>query len=382
VYFDHAATTPLDPRVLEAMLPFYCERYGNPSELHRLGRQARAAVDEARVRVAAALGAGESEIVFTGGGSEADNLAVCGFLSQFASGRLIVSAVEHSAVLEAARDLGRRGWAVDIVPVDGRGVVDRHAYERAFRDDTRLVSVMLANNLVGTLQPIADLARIAHDRGVAFHTDAVQAVGSVPVDVSALGVDLLSLSGHKLYGPKGIGALYVKQGTRLAPLVHGGGQERGLRSGTENVPGIVGLAAALSLATGALDETRPRVEALRDRLVAGVMERIPEVRYLGHPEDRLPGNVALAVRYVEGESMLLRLDAEGFMVASGSACASGSGEPSHVVLALGVDATEAQGSIRISLGRENSEDEVDAFLEVLPTVVESLRRMSPLYGKR
>jgi cysteine desulfurase len=210
----------------------------------------------------------------------------------------------------------------------------------------------------------------------------VQAVGSVPVDVSALDVDLLSLSGHKLYGPKGIGALYVKQGTRLAPLVHGGGQEGGLRSGTENVPGIVGLAAALSLATGALDETRPRVEALRDRLVAGVMERIPEVRYLGHPEDRLPGNVALAVRYVEGESMLLRLDAEGFMVASGSACASGSGEPSHVVLALGVDATEAQGSIRISLGRENSEDEVDAFLEVLPTVVESLRRMSPLYGKR
>ena len=381
VYFDHAATTPVDPQVLAVMLPFFCERYGNPSELHRLGREARVAVEEARAQVAEALGAADKEIVFTAGGTESDNLALFGYLQRFTPGHLIVSAIEHPAVMEAARALNRAGWAVDFVPVDADGVVDRDAYERAFRDDTRLASIMFANNVVGTVQPVAELARIAHEKGAAFHTDAVQAVGSLPVDVAELGIDMLSLSGHKLYGPKGIGALYVKRGTRLTPIIHGGGHERRLRSGTENVPGIVGLGAALTLANAAMPEVRPRLEALRDRLAQGVLERVPDVRYLGHPTERLPGNVAFTVRYVEGESMLLQLDTKGFMVSSGSACASGSLEPSHVVLALGLGAEEAHGSMRLSLGRENTDDEADAFLEAFPPIVDKLRQMSPLYVK-
>jgi cysteine desulfurase len=381
IYFDHAATTPVDPRVLEAMLPYFTERYGNPSELHRLGREARAAVEEARAQVAAALGAGDKEIVFTGGGTESDNLALFGYLARFQPGHLIVSAIEHPAVMEAARALNRLGWAVDFVPVDGDGLIDIDAYTQAFRDDTKLASIMFANNVVGTVQPVAELARIAHEKGAAFHTDAVQAVGSLPIDVAELGVDMLSLSGHKLYGPKGIGALYVKRGTRLQPILHGGGHERRLRSGTENVPGIVGLGVALELAVGQLSEVRPRLEALRDRLAAGVLGHIPEVTYLGHPTERLPGNVAFSVRYVEGESMLLQLDAQGFMVSSGSACASGSLEPSHVVLALGLRAEDAHGSMRISLGRENTEEEVDAFLDAFPPIVDKLRQMSPLYVK-
>ena len=381
VYFDHAATTPVDRRVLEAMLPYFSEQYGNPSELHRLGREARAAVDAARAQVAAVLGAGEKEIVFTAGGTESDNLALFGSLARYQPGHLIVSAIEHPAVMEAARALNRAGWAVDFVPVDGDGIVDLDAYEQAFRDDTRLASIMLANNVVGSVQPIAALARIAHEKGALFHTDAVQAVGSLPVDVTELGVDLLSLSGHKLYGPKGVGALYVKRGTRLQPILHGGGHERRLRSGTENVPGIVGLGAAMTLAAEQLPDVRPRLERLRDKLAAGVVERIPEVTYLGHPTERLPGNVAFSVRYVEGESMLLQLDSRGFMVSSGSACASGSLEPSHVVLALGLGAEEAHGSMRISLGRENTEEEADAFLEAFPPIVDKLRQMSPLYVK-
>jgi cysteine desulfurase len=381
VYFDHAATTPVDPLVLQAMLPYFSEQYGNPSELHRLGREARAAVEAARSQVAAALGAGEKEIVFTAGGTESDNLALFGSLARYRPGHLIVSAIEHPAVMEAARALNRQGWAVDFVPVDGDGIVDLDAYEQAFRDDTRLASVMFANNVVGSVQPVATLARIAHEKGALFHTDAVQAVGSVPVDVKELGVDLLSLSGHKLYGPKGIGALYVRRGTRLQPILHGGGHERRLRSGTENVPGIVGLGAAMTMAAEQLPEVRPHLERLRDKVAAGVLERIPEVTYLGHPTERLPGNVAFSVRYVEGESMLLQLDLRGFMVSSGSACASGSLEPSHVVLALGLGAEEAHGSMRVSLGRENTEEEVDAFLEAFPPIVDKLRQMSPLYVK-
>jgi len=382
VYFDHAATTPVDPRVFEAMTPFFCERFGNPSEPHRLGREARSAVDQARARVAALLGAGENEIVFTAGGTEADNLALFGSLARLQPGHLVVSAVEHPAVMEAARALNGRGWDVDYVPVDGDGGVDVEAYRRAFRPETRLVSIMLANNVVGTVQPVAELARIAHQKGALFHTDAVQAVGSLPVDVDELGVDMLSLSGHKLHGPKGVGALYVRRGTRLQPLLHGGGQERRLRSGTENVPGIVGLGVAMTLACEAMPEVRPRLERLRDRLVAGVLARVPEVILLGHPTDRLPGNAAFAVRYVEGESLLLRLDARGFTVSSGSACAAGSDEPSPVVQALGVRPEDAHGSLRVSLGRENTEEEVDAFLDALPPIVDELRRMSPLYAKR
>lgn len=379
VYFDHAATTPVDPSVLEAMRPYLTEEYGNPSELHRLGREARRAVDAARAAVAAALNAGEREIVFTSGGTEADNLALFGCLEGLEPGHLMVSAVEHPAVLEPAKALARRGWAVDVVPVDRDGLVDVEAYEGAFRADTRLVSIMLANNVVGTIEPVSELARIAHEHGALFHTDAVQAVGSVPVDVEALGVDMLSLSGHKLYGPKGVGALYVRRGTRLSPLVHGGGQERRLRSGTENVPGIVGLGAAIALAVDGLAERGAHLAALRDRLVDGVLAAVPEVTRLGHTTQRLPGNAAFAVSYVEGEAMLLRLDQAGIMVSSGSACASGSLEPSHVILALGYRPEEAHGSVRVTLGRENTEDEVDYFLEVFPGIVRTLRAMSPLY---
>jgi cysteine desulfurase len=380
-YFDHAATTPVDPRVLERMLPYFSEHYGNPSELHLLGREARAAVDIARAQVAAALGAGEREIVFTSGGTEGDNLALFGYLQRFEPGHFIIGAIEHPAVMEAARALNRLGWAVDFVPVDGYGSVDLEAYEQAFRDDTRLASIMYANNVVGTVQPVAELARIAHEHGAVFHTDAVQAVGSVPIDVAELGVDLLTLSGHKLYGPKGIGALYVKRGTRIAPILHGGGHERRLRSGTENVPGIIGLGAALEIAVEEMPTSRPRIEALRDHLAAGMLENIPDVKYLGHPTERLPGNVSFTVRYIEGESMLLQLDAHGFMVSSGSACASGSLEPSHVILALGLGAEEAHGSVRLSLGRENTREEADEFIEVFPPIVEKLRQMSPLYVK-
>jgi cysteine desulfurase len=379
IYFDHAATTPVDPRVLEAMMPFFGERYGNPSELHGLGREGRRAVEAARAAVAAALGAQDREIVFTSGGTEADNLALVGYLERFESGHLIVSAIEHPAIMETARALARHGYAVDFVPVDRDGLIDLDAYEAAFRPDTRLASVMFANNVVGTVQPVAELARIAHEHGAAFHTDAVQATGSLPVDVAALGVDMLSLSGHKLYGPKGIGALYVRRGTRLAPLMHGGGHERRLRSGTENVPGIVGLGTALSLAVQEMPERRAHLVSLRERLADGVLAAIPEVAYLGHRTQRLPGNVAFTVPYVEGESMLLQLDQAGVMVASGSACASGSLEPSHVILALGYRPEEAHGSVRASLGTENTEEDVDRFLEVFPPIVEKLRAMSPLY---
>jgi cysteine desulfurase len=382
VYFDHAATTPVDRRVLECMLPYFSEHYGNPSELHGLGRDARQAVEKARAEVAALLGAGDKEIVFTGGGTEADNLALFGpLLGSATPGHLIVSAIEHPAVRETARALQHLGWAVDAVPVDGDGVVDVEAYTAAFRPETRLASVMYANNVVGTLQPVAELARIAHEHGALFHTDAVQAAGALPLRVDELDVDLLSLSAHKFYGPKGIGALYVRRGTRLRPLIHGGGHERALRSGTENVPGIVGFGAASRLAAAEMAERRPRLEALRDRLIEGVLQAVPDVRALGHPTARLPGNASFAVRFIEGESMLLRLDALGIMVASGSACASGSSEPSHVLLALGVARDEAHGSLRVSLGRENTVEEVDYFLEVFPGIVSTLRRMSPLSSR-
>ncbi|MGD0997028.1 MAG: cysteine desulfurase family protein [Thermoleophilia bacterium] len=382
VYFDHAATTAVDPRVFAEMEPYFVERYGNPSEIHRLGRETREAVEQGRARVAAALGAADKEIVFTSGGTESDNMALSGFLQRFEPGHLIVSAIEHPAVMETARYLMRQGWEATFAAVDHDGVVDLDAYAAAFRPDTRLASVMFANNVVGTLQPVGELARIAHEHGAVFHTDAVQAVGAVPIDVDDLGVDLLSLSGHKLYGPKGIGALYIRRGTRVAPLLHGGGHERRLRSGTENVPGIVGLGAALTFAVAELPTQGPRLAALRDRLAEGLLASIDDTVYLGHPTARLPGNVCVSVLYIEGESMVLQLDGKGVAAASGSACASGSLEPSHVILGMGYGAEEAHGSVRLTLGRENTEADVDYFLEVFPPIVARLRAMSPLYVKR
>ena len=338
VYFDHAATTGVDPRVFARMEPYFSELYGNASEIHGPGRKAREAVEWGRAAVAQALGANEKEIVLTSGGTEADNMALIGYAQRFSGGHIITSAVEHPAVMESARFLQRQGWDVTFVPVDQYGAVDVDAYRAAFRDDTRLASVMLANNVVGTLQPVAELARIAHDQGVAFHTDAVQVAGSLPIDVDELGVDMLSISGHKIYAPKGIGAMYVRKGTRIGPILHGGGHERRLRSGTENVPGIVGIGAALELAVAEMSATRPRLEQLRDKVVVATLATIDEVQLLGDPLNRLPGNACFSIRYIEGESMLLQLDGKGIAVSSGSACASGSLEPSHVILAIGFGA--------------------------------------------
>lgn len=382
IYFDHAATTAVDARVLEAMLPFFSERFGNASEIHSFGRLAKEALERARAQVAVALGAGEREIVFTGGGSESDNLAVVGLLQLLQPGHLAVGAIEHPAVIESARFMEQLGWEVSYVPVDRRGTLDLEALAAALRPDTRLVSVMLANNVVGTLQPVREAAALAHERGIPVHTDAVQAVGAVPVDVDDLGVDLLSLSGHKLYAPKGVGALYVRRGTKVRPLIHGGGQERGLRSGTENVAAAVGLGEALEIATRALPETTALLDALRERLVAGILASVPDVELLGHPVRRLPGNVCVSVRFIEGESMVLRLDRAGIAASSGSACASKSLEPSHVIMAMGYDAVAAHGSLRLSLGRENSPDEVACFLDVFPGIVDDLRAMSPLTATR
>jgi cysteine desulfurase len=382
VYFDHAATTPVDPDVLEVMLPYFSERFGNASEVHAPGRLAKAGLDRARAQVAVALGAHEREIVFTGGGTESDNLALVGALQAQLPAHLVVSAVEHPAIVESARFLQDLGWEVAFVPVDRHGKVTPDAVLQALRADTRLVSIMLANNVVGTLQPVREIAALAHERGITVHTDAVQAVGAVPIDVDDLGVDMLSLSGHKLYGPKGIGALYVRRGTRIKPVLHGGGQERGLRSGTENVAGAVGLGAAIEMATAALPSAGPHMIALRERLLAGILAAVPEVESLGHPEERLPGNVCVSVRYIEGESMILKLDADGIAASSGSACASQSLEPSHVILAMGYDAVAAHGSLRLSLGRENTDADVDHFLAVFPGIVEQLRAMSPLYAAR
>jgi cysteine desulfurase len=381
VYFDHAATTPVDERVLEAMLPYFSERYGNASEVHTPGRLGKQGLDRARAQVAAALGAHEREIVFTAGGTESDNLAIVGLLQLQEPAHLVVGAIEHPAVIESAKFLQKLGWEVAFVPVDRDGTVTAEAVRAALRPDTRLVSVMLANNVVGTIQPIREIAAAAHEGGAVMHTDAVQAVGSVPIDVQDLGVDMLSLSGHKLYAPKGIGALFVRRGTKVKPVLHGGGQERGLRSGTENVAGAVGLGAALEIAN-ADQGAAAHVTALRERLFAGILQSVPEVESLGHHTERLPGNVCVSVRYIEGESMILKLDAAGIAASSGSACASQSLEPSHVILAMGYDPVTAHGSLRLSLGRENTDAEVDHFLAVFPAIVEQLRAMSPLYAAR
>lgn len=385
IYLDHAATTPVHPEVVEAMSRCLAGVWGNPSSIHSFGREARILVEEARDRVAALIGAASREIIFTGSGTEADNLAVIGVarLRRDRGNHIITSAVEHHAVLHACEYLeNREGFRITRLPVDGHGLVDPADLRRALDDETILVSIMAANNEVGTIQPIAELADPARERGVPFHTDAVQAVGQIPFDVDATGVDMLALSGHKLHGPKGVGALYVRRGVRLEPLLHGGGQERRLRPGTENVPGIVGLGKAAELAGRDLEERGRRLRALRDRLITGLRERIPDVVLNGHPERRLPGNVNVGILHVEGESVLLNLDLKGVAASSGSACSAGTMEPSHVLSAMGIEADRARGAVRFSLGRETVETDVDYVLDVLPPLVEKLRRMSPLYRRR
>ncbi len=380
VYLDNAATTAVSPEVLEAMLPYFTQHYGNPSSVHGTGRDARKAVENARRQVAAALNAQPSEIYFTAGGSESDNWALKGvaFANRKKGSHIITTAIEHHAILHTCAWLEKQGFSVTYLPVDGEGRVDPAAVEAAIREDTILISVMAANNEIGTLQPIGEIGRIARAHKVLFHTDAVQAVGAIPLDVQALNVDLLSLSGHKFHGPKGIGALYIRRGTRLDSLVHGGAQERGQRAGTENLPGIVGLGKAIEIAARDLAENAARITALRDRLMDGILAAIPDVRVNGSRTHRLPNNVNVSVRYIEGESMLLRLDLAGIAASSGSACTSGSLDPSHVLLAIGLPHEVAHGSLRMTLSSDTTQADIDRVLEVLPGIVADLRSMSVL----
>jgi cysteine desulfurase len=362
------------------MLPYFHNHFGNPSSVHSFGRDSRKAVDEAREKVATAIGADPREIFFTSGGTEADNIAIQGLaLARNKDGRhIITSKIEHHAVLDTCHFLESQGYEVTYLPVDEHGLVSVADFEAALRPDTILATIMHANNEMGTIQPIKDMAAIARAKKISFHTDAVQTVGSIPVDVKDLGVDMMSFSAHKFYGPKGIGVLYIKKGTRVKPLYHGGGQERKYRPGTENHVGIIGLAKALELATADLAERQAKISALRDKLAAGLLA-LPEVTLNGHPTQRLPGNVNVSVRYVEGESLILSLDMQGVAVSSGSACTSGSLEPSHVLLAMGLTHEQAHGSLRLTLGIDNTEADVDYVLSVMPAIVERLRKMSPLY---
>ncbi len=381
---DNAATTSLKPEVLEAMMPYLTGKYGNASTLYLEGREAREAVEQARERTARALGAEPEEIYFTSGGTEADNWAIKGvaFARREKGNHIITSQIEHHAVLHPCEYLEKHGFRVTYLPVDSDGLVDPGDVSRAIEQDTVLVSIMFANNEIGTIEPVAEIARICREKGVLFHTDAVQAVGHVPVNVEKLGVDLLSLSAHKFHGPKGIGALYVRKGVRLDPFIHGGGQERNRRAGTENVAGIVGLGAAIELASSSLEERAARIAALRDKLIGGVLEKVPDVRLNGHRTMRLPGNAHFCFRFIEGESLLLNLDVKGVSASSGSACTSGSLEPSHVLLALGLPHEMAAGSLRLTLGDDNTQEDVDYVLEILPETVNKLRMMSPLYAAR
>ena len=381
VYMDYAATTPVRPEVLEAMAPYFSERFGNPSSLYALAREAKEAVEEARGRVAAAIGADPGEIFFTAGGTEADNWAIKGTALRGKGDHIVTSAIEHHAVIQPCRALERQGYRVTYLPVDEFGRVDPADAEDAIADETILVSVMAANNEIGTIQPIRAIADIAHDHGVPFHTDAVQAIGAYPVDVDDMGADLLALSAHKFGGPKGAGALYIRRGTRIGTFMDGGAQERGRRAGTENVPGIVGLGRAIELATADIEGHSRRLAAMRDRLIQGILDDIPDTRLNGHPVERLANNVSVAFRYVEGESILLLLDALGIAASTGSACTSTSLEPSHVLTACGLPHEEAHGSLRLTLGSRNTEEDVDYVLSVLPGVIGRLRDISPLRGE-
>ena len=380
IYLDHAATTPTHPEVVKAMLPFFSDAFGNPSSIYSYGQEAKGAVEEARTKVAELIGARSEEIVFTSGGTEADNLALKGlaYASEHKGNHIITTSIEHHAVLEACKFLEKRGLEITCLPVDKYGLVDPADVKKAITAKTILISVMHANNEVGTIEPVEEIGEIARKAGAYFHTDAVQTVGHIPVNVDKLKVDLLSISGHKFYGPKGVGALYVRKGTKLVPLVHGGEHEKRRRAGTENVPAIVGLGKAVELAGQEMGREVERLTNLRDKLIRGLVGKIDSVHLNGHPTRRLPNNVNISIDFVEGESILLNLDLEGICASTGSACTSSSLEPSHVLLALGLPPEQAHGSLRFTFGRENTEEDVQRVLEVLPRVVAKLRAMSPL----
>ena len=381
IYLDYAATTPTDPEVVKAMLPYFSEAFGNPSSAHEFGRDARTAVEAARENVAALLGAKAAEIVFTSGGTESNNFAIKGvtYANRNKGNHIITSSIEHHAVTEPCHFLEKQGFEVTVLPVDRYGLVDPDTVGKAITDRTILISIMHANNEIGAIQPIAEIGKLAREKGIYLHTDAVQTFAHIPFTVESLNVDLLSLSAHKLYGPKGVGAIYIRRGTRITSFMHGGEQEGRRRASTHNVPGIVGLASAVEIAREKLQEELATQTRLRDRLIRGILERIDHSRLNGHPTERLPNNVNVSIEFVEGESMLLSLDMEGIACSTGSACSSGSLDPSHVILAIGLSHEMAHGSLRFSLGRFTEAGDIDLVLEALAPIVEKLRRMSPLY---
>lgn len=380
-YFDNAATTRTDDEVLKEMLPYFSENYGNPSSIYKLGRTNRRAVEIAREQVAKAINADPNEIYFTAGGSESDNTAIRGIAYAYKQkgNHIITSKIEHPAVLETCKQLEKEGFEVSYIGVDENGIINLEELKSEIKKTTTLISVMFANNEIGTIEPIAEIGKIAKEHNIVFHTDAVQAVGSVKIDVKEMNIDSLSLSGHKLYGPKGIGALYVKKGVRFQKFVNGGHQERNKRAGTENVPGIVGLGKAIELAYQDLDEHNKKIKELRDYYVAEVQKRIPYIKINGDMEKRLPGNSNISFRFIEGEGLLLNLDLKGICASSGSACTSGSLDPSHVLLAIGLPHEIAHGSLRITIGKYNTKEEVDYLLDNLEEIVSRLRNMSPLW---
>ncbi len=381
IYFDHAATTPVRKEVLDTMLPYFTQSFGNPSSVYDIARKNKQVIDQAREQIAQGVGASPEEIFFTAGGTESDNWAIKGVIEANAKkgNHIITSTIEHHAVMHTCDYLESKGIEVTYLPVDEYGRVSPEDVRGAIKDNTVLITIMFANNEIGTLQPIKEIGAIAKEKGVLFHTDAVQAVGHIPIHVKDLNIDLLSMSGHKLYGPKGIGALYVRKGVKIKPILHGGAQERNRRAGTENVSGIVGFGKAMELAVKEMDTHNQKLIALRDQLIRGIAEKIDHVQLNGHPTERLPGSVNFTFEFIEGESLLLLLDMKGIFASSGSACTSGSLDPSHVLLAIGLPHEKAHGSLRITLGMENTAEEVEYLLEVLPPIVQRLREMSPLY---
>ena len=381
IYLDNAATTQTYPEVLDAMLPFFTEHYGNPSSIYSFAGEAGKAVDEARRTIASAIGADASEIYFTGGGSESDNWALKATAEAYASKgkHIITSKIEHHAILHTCEWLAKYGIEVTYLDVDENGLVSPEALKAAIRPDTILVSIMTANNEIGTIEPIAELGRIAHEAGALFHTDAVQAFGHIPINVDEMNIDMLSASGHKFNGPKGIGFLYIKKGLKLKSFIHGGQQERGRRAGTENVPGIVGIAKACEIAMAEMEERMKKETELRDYLIERILKEIPYTRLNGHSKKRLPNNVNISFQFVEGESILIMLDMAGICASSGSACTSGSVDPSHVLLAIGLPHEIAHGSLRLTLGYENTKEEMDMVVDNLKRIITNLRNMSPLY---
>jgi len=381
IYMDYAATTYTKPEVLEEMLPYFTEIYGNPSSIYTMSRATKKAIDIARDRVSKAINAGDDEIYFTGGGSEADNWALKGvaFANKHRGNHIITTQIEHHAILHSCEFLERNGFKVTYLAVDEYGMINLDELKNAITDQTILVSVMFANNEIGTIQPIKEIGKICRDKKIFFHTDAVQALGNIPIDVKEMNIDLLSMAAHKIYGPKGTGALYIRKGIKIDNLIHGGGQERARRAGTENIAGIVGFGKAVELSISNMEEHREKLINLREKLITGLL-KVPNTRLNGpRGDDRLPGNVNICFRFIEGESILLMLDMEGICGSSGSACTSGSLDPSHVLLAIGLPAEIAHGSLRLSLGDSNTEEEVEHVLKVVPRIIQRLRDMSPLW---